>query len=257
MSANLSPMPAFSAPSHQFAMMIMAVLPETKLSRNGPVVLASAVPIVGSEDFDFTSFSISAKVSVAFFDVERRLAVNDQRAAVRGKQRAEGVDNARCPRIDQAEALLRDGVAVALAELLGVGEELVPGLRRCGDAGLGEEALVVVEGVEVDLVGIAVDLAGDARRIDHRLRPVCLDVIGVGGGRFRNQLVAHQLWKPEDVDAGDGRAARLSALRAERRQEVAERNRPHLDGDVGMIFLVGRRAGFKLGDGFRRPVRQE
>ena len=49
-SANLSPMPAFSADSHQLAMMIMAVLPETKLSRNGPVVLASDVPIAGSEE---------------------------------------------------------------------------------------------------------------------------------------------------------------------------------------------------------------
>ena len=48
MLANLSPMPAFSADSHQFAMMIIAVLPATKLSRNGPVVLASAVPIAGS-----------------------------------------------------------------------------------------------------------------------------------------------------------------------------------------------------------------
>src|SRR5262245_42632205 len=43
-----SPMPVRSADSHQLAMMIIAVLPATKLSRNGPVVLASAVPICGS-----------------------------------------------------------------------------------------------------------------------------------------------------------------------------------------------------------------
>src|SRR5690606_13702060 len=49
MSAKLSPMPAFSALSHQLAMMIMPVLPATKLSRNGPVVLASAVAMAGTE----------------------------------------------------------------------------------------------------------------------------------------------------------------------------------------------------------------
>jgi hypothetical protein len=57
MSANLSPMPLFSALSHQLAMMIMPVLPETKLSRNGPVVLASAVAIAGSLAPDLISSS--------------------------------------------------------------------------------------------------------------------------------------------------------------------------------------------------------
>src|SRR5262245_25944119 len=50
--SNASPMPPLSALSHQLAMMIMPVLPETKLSRNGPVVLASAVAIAGSLDPD-------------------------------------------------------------------------------------------------------------------------------------------------------------------------------------------------------------
>src|SRR5688572_33262078 len=48
--SNESPMPPLSALSHQLAMMIMPVLPETKLSRNGPVVLASAVPIAATEE---------------------------------------------------------------------------------------------------------------------------------------------------------------------------------------------------------------
>src|SRR5690606_14662672 len=56
-SAKASPMPALSADSHQLAMMIMPVLPDTKLSRKGPVALASAVAMAGSEQPEAMSFS--------------------------------------------------------------------------------------------------------------------------------------------------------------------------------------------------------
>ena len=134
-----------------------------------------------------------------------------ERAAVRGEQRGERVDDAGRPRVDQPEALLRDRVAVAHGQRLGVGDQLVPRRRRAVDAGLLEQPLVVVEGVEVDLVGHAVERAVDGRRRDHAGRPVGLDVGRDGLGRRRDELVAHQLGQPEVVDPGDRRRVGAAA----------------------------------------------
>src|SRR5690242_4552302 len=54
---NLSFMLSLSALSHQLAMIIIAVLPLAKLSRNGPVVEALASPIAGS-------VTLSSKISL-------------------------------------------------------------------------------------------------------------------------------------------------------------------------------------------------
>ena len=76
--------------------------------------------------------------------------------------------DARRPGIDHAEALL---AGVLLGQLGGGVLELGPGLGRTGDAGFLEQRLVVVQRVDVDLVGDAVERAADARRRDDAGRP--------------------------------------------------------------------------------------
>src|SRR5690606_8235728 len=62
-SSKRSPIASLKEPFHQFAMMIMAVLPLTKLSRYGPVVFALAVLISGTVEPSATRSAYNCVVS--------------------------------------------------------------------------------------------------------------------------------------------------------------------------------------------------
>ena len=133
-------MPDFSALSHQFAMMIMPVFSDTKLSRNGTVVLASrgAHRRVGVAVLD--QALIRRERFLGGVRIEPGLAIRtNELTAIGGEERGKGVDYAGGPRIDQPEALLAFGF---VGERLRVYSEFVPGLGRRLDARRVEQLLV-------------------------------------------------------------------------------------------------------------------
>src|SRR5665647_1790876 len=68
-SLYAAPMAVFRALCHQFAMMIMPVLPLVKLSRYGPVVLALAALIVGTVEPSLTSCAYRSATALAWGEV--------------------------------------------------------------------------------------------------------------------------------------------------------------------------------------------
>src|SRR5690606_19964824 len=103
------------------------------------------------------------------------------------------------PRVDHAEAL---------APLAAGGDrsrgflQRVPGGRRLGDARLLEQRLVVVQRIDVDLVGNTVDGAVDAGGRGNAGRPCGADVTGNRLGRLLDEAVTRQFGQPQIVDAG-------------------------------------------------------
>jgi len=183
-ACGLKPLPAFVAAETAWRMM-------TKRDPHGNIVrgtiAAFAAAIGGADAITVLPFSAALGVPDAF---ARRIARNTQTILIEeanihrvadpaaGSGAIEALTDALCEtawwfmqRIETA-----GGVAEALLAGILVGQlfrrvlELLPGLRCRGDAGLLEQRLVVVQRIDVDLVGNAVERAadgggaGDARR---------------------------------------------------------------------------------------------
>jgi hypothetical protein len=158
-------------------MMIMPVLPETKLSRNGPVGIGVCGRHCRVAGTGLDEIFVKLERLARRLAVEHRFAVGDEIAAIGDEQRGERVYDACRPGVDHAETLL---AGIFLGQLGGGILEFVPGLGRRRNACLGKQCLVVVECVDIDLVGDAVKRTADAcrrddtlpaRRLSPRLRP--------------------------------------------------------------------------------------
>jgi len=164
------------------------------------------------------------------------------------------VDHAGGPAVDEPEALSGDDVTVLDGQRLGVRDELVPGGRRMVDARLLEQPLVVVEGVGVDLVGVAIEHVVHRRARDGAGGPVGGDVRELWLGHRCHDARLDEVRQPQVVDARDGRPARAGGLGGEGREQVPERDRAELDGDVGVLLRVRLADGIEHGDLVRPPV---
>ena len=171
------------------------------------------------------------------------LPSGDQRSAVRGEKRSEGWTTPAAHELIMPKPCWVIVIAILLLVSSSAAvEKLVPGLGWRRDAGLGEEFLVVVQRVDVDLIWESVDHVANACGGDD-----------AGGPSFALTSMRRP-WPPRAtscrgrvpeakiVDAGSSAWRRLPGLGAERGEEVAEGNGPDLDGHVGVRFVTRRAA---------------